>query len=334
LLLGMIGPPGGGKTLSALAREGHSVRPRWRHVVIDTEGGRSRKYNDLIPFKIVEMPAATRSDDFLEAIRAQLPSNPARSSSTACRRTRILSRMARRNGAEDGQQRMGGMGEAEGRAQEADQRDPQDQDAADLHVPRSRKDKAGRGERQKREVVNIGWQPVAPLEIVHTLDLTCILPPRADGVPVWHSDKIGEDFIIKLPNYLASRTSRKASRCPRKWARRSRDGPRVTRAQLSPKSPHTSRRTCDPPSDQRPRPPLHRRADVQCRDLRHDLASRPGDHVRTGCTEAGHARTTREGAMSGYTPGAVALGVEFEIPPNTAFAAEIPRVDTANSTKP
>jgi hypothetical protein len=44
---------------------------------------------------------------------------------------------------------------------------------------------------------------VAPLEIVHTLDLTCILPPRADGVPVWKSDKIGEDFIIKLPNYLA-----------------------------------------------------------------------------------------------------------------------------------
>jgi hypothetical protein len=54
-----------------------------------------------------------------------------------------------------------------------------------------------------KKVVNIGWQPVAPLEIVHTLDLTCILRPRADGVPVWKSDKIGEDFIIKLPNYLA-----------------------------------------------------------------------------------------------------------------------------------
>ena len=44
---------------------------------------------------------------------------------------------------------------------------------------------------------------MAPFEIVHTLDLTCILPPRADGVPVWKSDKIGEDFIIKFPNYLA-----------------------------------------------------------------------------------------------------------------------------------
>jgi hypothetical protein len=54
----------------------------------------------------------------------------------------------------------------------------------------------------RKKVVNIGWQPVAPLEIVHTLDLACILPPRADGVPVWRSDKVGEDFVIKLPNYL------------------------------------------------------------------------------------------------------------------------------------
>ena len=52
-----------------------------------------------------------------------------------------------------------------------------------------------------KKIINIGWQPVAPLEIVHTLDLTCILPPKADGVPVWKSDKAGEDFIIKLPNH-------------------------------------------------------------------------------------------------------------------------------------
>jgi hypothetical protein len=54
----------------------------------------------------------------------------------------------------------------------------------------------------KKEIVNLGWMPVAPLEIVHDIDLTCILPPRADGVPVWTSEKIGEDFIVKLPNFL------------------------------------------------------------------------------------------------------------------------------------
>jgi len=64
---------------------------------------------------------------------------------------------------------------------------------------RAREKTQQRNDRGKKEIVNIGWQPVAPLEIVHALDMTCILPPRAEGYPVWKSDKIGEDFIIKLP---------------------------------------------------------------------------------------------------------------------------------------
>src|SRR5881396_3792513 len=77
LLLGMIGPPGGGKTLSALllAAGIQSVRGGDIHV-IDTEGGRSRKYNDQIPFKIVELPNG-RSNDFKDAILAQLAEKPA-----------------------------------------------------------------------------------------------------------------------------------------------------------------------------------------------------------------------------------------------------------------
>ena len=57
--------------------------------------------------------------------------------------------------------------------------------------------------RNKEQPVNIGFQPIAPLEIVHTLDLTCLLPPRANGVPLWESPKEGEDFVIKLPEFLA-----------------------------------------------------------------------------------------------------------------------------------
>jgi hypothetical protein len=54
------------------------------------------------------------------------------------------------------------------------------------------KTKRGATANGKTEIVNIGWQTVAPLEIVHALDLIYILSPRADGVPVWKSDKIGE----------------------------------------------------------------------------------------------------------------------------------------------
>src|SRR5262245_4694835 len=78
LLLGMIGPPGGGKTLSAL-RLGKGIQSvRGGDIVLlDSEAGRSRKYSDAIPFKIVDMGGATRSGDFLEAIEAQLASKPA-----------------------------------------------------------------------------------------------------------------------------------------------------------------------------------------------------------------------------------------------------------------
>lgn len=203
LLLGMIGPPGGGKTLSALklAKGIQSVRGG-DIIVIDTEGGRSRKYNDMIPFKIVEL-ASGRSGDFLEAIRAQLPLNPA---------AIIVDSMSDEHEAylewHDEMVPKMGNNEWAAWAKPKAARKQLISGILKIKVPliftfRAREKTKQDVVNGKKVVTNIGWQPVAPLEIVHTLDLTCILPPRADGVPVWKSDKIGEDFIIKLPNYLA-----------------------------------------------------------------------------------------------------------------------------------
>ncbi|MGY4614803.1 hypothetical protein ACVWZ4_000030 [Bradyrhizobium sp. USDA 4472] len=199
LLLGVIGPPGGGKTLSSLkiARGIQKVRGGDIHV-IDTEGGRSRKYNDLIPFNIVELTNG-RSNDFLEAIRAQLPANPA---------AIIVDSMSDEHDQylawhDEMVPKMGGN-EWAAWAKPAAARKALITGLLKVKVPLIFTFRAREKTKQEgKKVINIGWQPVAPLEIVHTLDLTCILPPRADGVPVWKSDKIGEDFIIKLPNYLA-----------------------------------------------------------------------------------------------------------------------------------
>jgi AAA domain-containing protein len=200
LLLGMIGPPGGGKTLSSLrlAKGIQSVRGG-DIIVLDTEGGRARKYNDIVPFKIVEMPPTARSDAFLEAINAQLSSNPA---------AIIVDSMSDEHGAylewhDEMVPKMGGN-EWAAWSKPAAARKKLISGILKIKVPLIFTFRAKEKTKQDgRKVINIGWQPVAPLEIVHTLDLTCILPPRADGVPVWKSDKIGEDFIIKLPNYLA-----------------------------------------------------------------------------------------------------------------------------------
>jgi AAA domain-containing protein len=206
LLLGMIGPPGGGKTLSALrlAKGVQSVRGG-DIIVIDTEGGRSRKYNDQIPFKIVEMAQDACSTTFLEAIRAQLPSKPAAIivDSMSDEHERYLAWH---------DEMVPSMGGNEWAAWAKPKADRKKLLAGILKIKtpliftfraREKTKQNPEAKNKQDKIVNIGWQPVAPLEIVHTLDLTCILPPRADGVPVWKSDKIGEDFIIKLPNYLA-----------------------------------------------------------------------------------------------------------------------------------
>jgi hypothetical protein len=199
LLLGIIGPPGGGKSLSSLkiakgiqAVRGGPIR------VIDTEGGRSRKYGDLIPFDIVEMQNG-RSEDFLAAINAQLPDKPA---------AIIVDSMSDEHEQylewhDEEVPRSGGNDWAAWRKPSAS-RKKLITGILKIKTPLIFTFRAREKTKQDgKKVINIGWQPVAPLEIVHTLDLTCILPPRADGVPVWKSDKIGEDFIIKLPNYLA-----------------------------------------------------------------------------------------------------------------------------------
>jgi hypothetical protein len=204
LLLGMIGPPGGGKTLSALklAKGIQSVRGG-DIIVLDTEGGRARKYNDLVPFKIVELPPNARSDVFLEAITAQLSSKPA---------AVIVDSMSDEHEAylEWHDEMVPKMGNNEWAAWAKPKAARKKFISGILKIKtpliftfRAREKTKQDVVNGKKMVTNIGWQPVAPLEIVHTLDLTCILPPRADGVPVWKSDKIGEDFIIKLPNYLA-----------------------------------------------------------------------------------------------------------------------------------
>jgi hypothetical protein len=203
LLLGMIGPPGGGKTLSALklAKGIQSVRGG-DIVVLDTEGGRSRKYSDLIPFNIVEITNA-RSENLLAAINAQLANNPA---------AIIVDSLSDEHESylEWHDEMVPRMGNNEWAAWAKPKAARKKLISGILKIKtpliftfRAREKTKQENDGGKKKVVNIGWQPVAPLEIVHTLDLTCILPPRADGVPVWHSEKIGEEFIIKLPNYLA-----------------------------------------------------------------------------------------------------------------------------------
>lgn len=205
LLIGCVGPPAGGKSLSSLrlASGMQRVRPG-PIIVIDTEGGRSRKYSDQIPFEIIEVEDSLKSHEYLEAIHAAVSRNPAavivdslsdEHESYLAWHDELVPMFSNNSWAAWGPPKASRKKLISG--------------ILKIKTPliftfRAReKTKQEKNDQGKSVITNIGWQPVAPLEIVHTLDLTCILPPKADGVPVWKSDKAAEEFVIKLPNYLA-----------------------------------------------------------------------------------------------------------------------------------
>jgi hypothetical protein len=45
----------------------------------------------------------------------------------------------------------------------------------------------------------MGWQPLGPEELVYEMLFMCMLPPRADGRPIWTSNILQEQVLMKLP---------------------------------------------------------------------------------------------------------------------------------------
>jgi len=214
LLIGLMGPPGGGKTFSALRLASGICKARGgKPFVIDTEK-RSRKYADFFDFERVDFDPPFKPEDFLAAITFCVERGAGAiivdsasdehegAGGVLDWHDTELERMA----GSDWQKRER-VGQAAWIKPKASRRRLID-GMLRVTVPlilcfRAReKVKQIKNERGKMEPTNIGYQPIAPLEIVHALDLVCLLPPRAEGVPVWRSDKIGEDFMIKLPAFL------------------------------------------------------------------------------------------------------------------------------------
>lgn len=45
----------------------------------------------------------------------------------------------------------------------------------------------------------LGWMPIAGEEFIYEMTVNMLLPPAANGVPEWHPDESGERMMIKLP---------------------------------------------------------------------------------------------------------------------------------------
>jgi hypothetical protein len=222
LLIGLSGPPGAGKTMSALMlATGIKADRGGDIIVLDTDGDRAKYYaprpgekadlRTTFEFQHFSFEAPYSPNDFLAAIRHQLPSKP------SCI---IVDTMSSEHEDEGGVlewhdrelDRMAGndwdkrerVGQAAWKAPKAARRGLINA-ILKIKTPiifcfRAReKVKQIRNDKGKMAPTNIGWTPIAPAEIVGSMTLFCPLPIKSDGVPMWKGNTAYEDFSIKLP---------------------------------------------------------------------------------------------------------------------------------------
>jgi len=209
LSLGFMGPPGGGKTKSALrVAEGISRVRGGKPALIDTEAGRSLRYRkgphnpNGHDFDHIDFAPPFVPEQFLDAIHAALKLNP------SCIIVDSMSDEHEGSGGylewHDAEVPNSGGNKWAAWAKPSASRRKLVAGFQQIRVPLIFTFRAREKTKQVgTKIVQIGFVPIAPADILHALDLTCLLPHRANGVAVWQSTKEGEDFVIKLPEFLS-----------------------------------------------------------------------------------------------------------------------------------
>ena len=230
VLIGILGPPGSGKTRSMLRmmRGCQRVFTDRPIILIDTEAGRSKKYSPppggaatpddpiepTYDFDRIDLDAPFRGDRCWAAVKLALEKKPAAIG---------FDNLSDEHSGEGGYlwwhdqevERVGGN-DWGAWARPSAARKKLLTGISHVSAPpilfftfisEEKTDqvtvKDERTGRDKKKVVNKGWTPVAPLMVLKTLDLTCILPWDSKGTPIWESRHLPhEDFVRKWPDQL------------------------------------------------------------------------------------------------------------------------------------
>lgn len=221
LLIGLEGPPGAGKTYSALrlARGIQQVRPGPIRL-IDTEVGRSGAYRAQVDFGLVNLGPPYRPSRFLSCINELIAVD-----SPAVIIVDSLSDEHEGKGGvldwhdEEVTRRVGKGNEENWAMRERHSMAAWIVPKADrkqlinglLHILtpiictfRAReKTKPIRDPKTGKMVpTQMGYVAIAPAEIIFNLTCMCLLPPNANGKPTWRSEE-AEGFLLKRPIFLA-----------------------------------------------------------------------------------------------------------------------------------
>lgn len=211
LLVGLMGPSGGGKTYSALRlAKGIQTVTGGDVYGVDTETRRMLHYADMFKFKHVPFGAPFGSLDYLEALRYCVKQGG---------KVIIVDSMSHEH--------EGPGGLLDFQKQELDrltnggEKKPEAYNMLAWQKPKAARRQLINGLLQleanfifcfrsketakpvrinnKTEVVQQGFMPIAGDEFVFEQTVNCLLLPGAGGVPTWKSEYIGERQMMKLP---------------------------------------------------------------------------------------------------------------------------------------
>lgn len=212
LLVGLMGPSGGGKTFSALRLATGIQRVTGGDIYgVDTEARRMLHYADRFKFKHVPFSAPFGSLDYLDVLRFCVARGA---------RVIIVDSMSHEH------EGPGGMIDLH--EKELDRLAKDDWDKRErVKMLAWQKPKANRRTlingllqleanfifcfrakqtakpmkiKGKTEVVPLGFMPIAGEEFVFEQTVNCLLLPAANGVPTWKSENMGERQMMKLPS--------------------------------------------------------------------------------------------------------------------------------------
>lgn len=208
LLLGLVGPSGGGKTYSALRLASGIQRVCGGDIfVIDTEGKRAKHYADRFRFRHVPFGSPFGPLEYLDAIEQQIAKGAG---------IVIVDSMSHEHEGPGGVLEMHDAETARLAKEWKTTREKVQMTAWSkpkaerrrlinslLQMPcnfifcfrAKNKLKIEKG----KDPVQMGYMPIAGEEFVFEMTMNSLLLPNAGGVPTWHSDEIGERQMIKLP---------------------------------------------------------------------------------------------------------------------------------------
>lgn len=211
LLVGLMGPSGGGKTYSALRLATGIQQVSGGDIwVIDTEAERARHYDDKFKFRHLSFGAPFGPLDYLAAINFVKSQNAGvvivdsmsheheGPGGVLDMHDKELDRMA---GQDYGKRNaMNLLAWAKPKAMRRELINGILQIKGNFIFCFRAKEKVKPIKRNgKSEVENQGWMPIAGEEFVFEQTVNCLLMPGSRGVPTWQSENPGEKAMMKLP---------------------------------------------------------------------------------------------------------------------------------------